>query len=129
MDNDVRLYEPLPPAVIETTRELYAAPLGDAYWPQLEARVLSRIAESAAGRWWVVVGGWARGGLATAAAAVIAAVVGLLLMHAHDQEVRTAYESATRVVPAESVAIPTSALSERDGPDTRGATFKDVISQ
>lgn len=129
MDNDIRLHEPLPENVVDATRALYTPPLGDDYWPQLEARVMARIADSAAGRWWVVVGGWANGGLATVAAALIAAVVGLLLMQAHDQEVRTAYESATRVTPAESIAVPSGALSELDGPDTRGATFSDVISQ
>ncbi len=129
VNDNLRLHESLPPAVVDTARALYAPPLGEAYWPQLEARVMSRIADSAAARWWVVVGGWAHGGLATAAAFVVAAVVGLLLMRAHDQEVRVAYESATQVAPAESVVVPTGALSERDGPDTRGATFRDVISQ
>ncbi len=128
MDNEIRFDEPLPSPVIDTARALYAPPGGDAYWAQLEARVMSRIADSTAGRWWVVVGGWARGGLAAAAAILVASAVGLLLMRAHAQEVRVAYESATQVVPAESVVVPTGALSERDGPDTRGATFSDVIS-
>lgn len=129
MDNDIRLDEQLPKPVIDTARALYAPPRGDAYWAQFEARVMSRIADSTAARWWVVVGGWARGSLAAAAAILVATAVGLLLMRAHAQEVRIAYESATQVVPAESVVVPTGALSERDGPDTRGATFRDVISQ
>lgn len=137
MDNDIsndisddfKFDEPLPLPVIDTARALYAPPDGDAYWAQLEARVMGRIADSAAGRWWIVVGGWARGGLAAAAAILVAAAVGLLMMRAHAQEVRVAYESATQVAPAESVVVPTGALSERDGPDTRGATFRDVISQ
>ncbi len=129
MDNESSIHEQLSPAVIETARVLYAPPGGEAYWTGLEARVLARIADSAAGRWWVVLGGWAHGGLAAAAALMIAALVGLLLVRAHDQEVRVAYESATQIVPAESVVVPTGALSERDGPETRGATFRDVISQ
>ncbi|MGI8508794.1 MAG: hypothetical protein ACR2MQ_05670 [Gemmatimonadaceae bacterium] len=129
ISNDIKFDEPLSAPVIDTARALYAPPSGDAYWAQLEARVMSRIAESAAGRWWVVVGGWAHGGLAAAAAILVAAAVGMLMMHVHSQEVRVAYESATQAVPAESVVVPTGALSERDGPDTRGATFRDVISQ
>lgn len=129
INNDINFDEPLPAPVIATARALYAPPDGDAYWAQLEARIMGRIADSAAGRWWVVVGGWAHGGIAAAAAILVAAAVGLLMMHAHAQEMRVAYESATQAVPAESVVVPTGALSERDGPDTRGATFRDVISQ
>jgi hypothetical protein len=128
-DNEIRLDEPLPDNVIEATRALYAPPASDAYWSGLEARIMARIADSTAGGWWVVVGGWARGGIAAIAAALVAAVVGLLLMQAHDREVRTAYESATRVAPSESIAVPSGALSELDGPASRGETFRDVISQ
>ncbi len=129
LNSSISIDEPLSPQILIATRALYAAPHGDAYWAQLEARVMSRISNSAAAGWWVVVGGWARGGLAAAAGLLIATVVGLLLMRAHNQEVRVAYESATQIAPAEPVAIPAGALSERDGPDARGATFRDVISQ
>lgn len=128
MDNEVRLDEPLPNRVIEATRTLYASPEGDAYWSGLESRIMARIGDSVAGRWWMVVGGWARGGLVAAAALLVAAVVGALMMRAHDQEMRMAYESATVPTVADSIAVPTGALSERDGPDTRSATFRDVIS-
>lgn len=128
-DNEMRLNEPLPAPVLEAVRAAYAPPAGEAYWSSLEARIMARIADSSTGRWWVVLGTWARGGLVAAAAVIIAAVVGLLMLHARDQELRTAYESATRPPVAESIAVPSGALSERDGPDTRGATFRDVISQ
>jgi hypothetical protein len=129
MSDELRLNDPLPAPVIEAGRALYAAPADDTYWASLEARIMARIADSAGARWWMVVGGWARSSLAVAAAAVVAAVVGLLLLHARNQELRTAYESATQPAVADSIAIPSGALSERDGPDTRGATFRDVISQ
>lgn len=92
---------------------------------------MARVADAAdvSARWWVVVGGWARSSLAVAAAALVAAIVGALLLHARNQELRTAYESATQPAVVDSIAIPSGALSERDGPDTRGATFRDVISQ
>lgn len=132
MSNEIKLDEPLSPAVIESARSLYAPPGGESYWHGLEARVLGRVAESAASAaagWWMVVGSWASAGLATAAAALIAAAVGLLLLQAHRQEVRLAYESAIQMSAADSLSVPTGALSERDGPDTRSATFRDVISQ
>lgn len=126
-DNELQLHTPLPAPVVDAMRRAYAPPDGDAYWATLEARIMARLADSAPARWWVVVGSWARGGL-VAAALIIAAVVSLLMAHARTQELRTAYESATRQ-PADTLAVPAGALSERDGPDTRGATFRDVISQ
>ncbi|MES2359566.1 MAG: hypothetical protein V4529_14625 [Gemmatimonadota bacterium] len=127
-DNQIRLDEPLPDKVIATVRDMYAPPDGDAYWSVLESRIMARIGDSAAGRWWMVVGSWARGGLVAAAAIIVAAVVGALLIQAHDRDLRTAYESATQPSITQQVTVPTGALSERDGPDTRGATFRDVIS-
>jgi hypothetical protein len=127
-DNQIRLDEPLPQDVIAAARDIYAPPSGDAYWSTLEYRIMARIGDSAAGRWWMVVGGWARSGLVAAAAIIVATVVGALLLQAHNQEMRTAYESATQPSITEQVSVPAGALSERDGPDTRGATFRDVIS-
>lgn len=127
-DNQIRLDEPLPDDVVASARSIYAAPSGDAYWSALEARIMARISDSTAARWWMVVGGWARSGLVAAAAIIVAAVVGALLLQARNQEMRTAYESATQPSITEEVSVPTGALSERDGPDTRGATFRDVIS-
>ncbi len=128
MDNEIKLDEPLAPETVTAMREMYAPPQGDGYWSSLEARVMSRVRESAATNWWLVLGTRARGGLVAAAAAIVAAVVGLLLIQAHNQEMRMAYESATRPPAAESIAVPSGALSELDGPDARGATFRDIIS-
>jgi adenine/guanine phosphoribosyltransferase-like PRPP-binding protein len=127
-DNQIRLDEPLPEDVIAATRDIYAPPAGGAYWSALETRIMARISDSTAGRWWMVVGGWARSGLVAAAAVIVATVVGALLVQAHNQEVRTAYESATQPSITETLTVPEGALSERDGPDTRDATFRDVIS-
>jgi hypothetical protein len=128
-DNQIKLDEPLPQKVNVAMGDLYAPPGGDAYWSALETRIMASIADSAAGRWWMVVGSWARSGLVAAAAIIVAAVVSALLVHAHDQEMRTAYESASQPSITQTLTIPTGALSERDGPDSRGATFRDVISQ
>ncbi|MEO6864002.1 MAG: hypothetical protein ABI229_00990 [Gemmatimonadaceae bacterium] len=127
-DNQIGLDEPLPEDVIAAARDIYAAPSGDVYWSALESRIMASISDSAAGRWWMVVGGWARGGLVAAAAIIVATVVGVLLIQAHNQEARTAYESATQPSITEQLSVPAGAFSERDGPDTRGATFRDVIS-
>ena len=127
-DNEIQFDEPLPDPVIAATRQLYAPPSGDAYWGALESRIMARISDAASGRWWMVVGSWARGSLVAAAAIIVAAVVGVLLLQARTQETRTAYETATQPTISEQISVPAGALSERDGPDTRGATFRDVIS-
>lgn len=128
-DDNPRLEPPLDPEQTEAIRALYAPPGGDGYWAVLESRIRDRIAAvSVTGDWWQVVGRWGRGGIIAAAAAIAAAVAGALLLHAHAAELRTAYESIAHPAPAESVAVPAGALSERDGPDRRGATFRDVIS-
>lgn len=127
-DDQLRLDEPLPKDVIAAGRDIYAPPGGGAYWGGLESRIMARIADSGAGRWWMIVGGWARGGLVAAAAIIVATVVGALLLQAHNQDVRTAYETAPQPTISETLTVPEGALSERDGPDTRDATFRDVIS-
>ena len=83
-DNQIRLDEPLPDDVVTAARSMYAAPSGDAYWSALEARIMARISDSTAARWWMVVGGWARSGLVAAAAIIVAAVVGALLLQARN---------------------------------------------
>lgn len=127
-DNQIQLNEPLPDDVLRAVRDMYAPPDGEAYWSALESRIMARIGEAAAGRWWMVVGGWARSGLVAAAAIIVATVVGMLLLQARTQETRTAFEAATQPTITEQISVPAGALSERDGPDTRGATFRDVIS-
>jgi hypothetical protein len=127
-DNQIQLDEKLPEDVVEAGRAIYAPPGGAAYWSMLESRIMARISESSAGRWWMIVGGWARSGLVAAAAIIVAAVVSALLVQAHNQEVRTAYESASQPSVTETLTVPEGALSELDGPEARGATFRDVIS-
>jgi hypothetical protein len=61
--------------VREKLGELYAAPTDPAYWSELQVRVLSRIADSDPGLWWVFLGRWARAGIVAAALALMAAGV------------------------------------------------------
>jgi hypothetical protein len=138
MDNEVKLDHPLPDDVIGAARELYAAPASDAYWAGLHSQVMARVAENAgSGRvpsgvvaiggreWWQVVTGWSRIGLAAAAAVLIA--LGALLLRSHNQEIRSAAAPAVKPAPVESL-VPSGALGEREGSDSRDATFRDVIA-
>lgn len=118
---------PLPEPVLDAARRIYAAPADPGYWTSLEAKVMARLsaASAAPARWWQVLSGWTQGGII--AAAVALAMVGALLLHAHREDMQTAYDAILHPAPAESLAVPSGVLSD-DG-DARGETFRDVISR
>ena len=106
----------------EVTRDLramYAAPVGEQYWNDLEARILARIAEVDLG-WWAELDRWARPALLAAAVLVLAASVAMF--RARQAETRTAYENilTPSPVPVETVIRPTL---EGD----REASLRDVV--
>ena len=102
-------------------RELYAAPTDDAYWDQLESRVMARIAHVDWG-WWAELGQWARPALVAAALLIITA--GLALVHARQDDTQVAYENilTPTPVPAETAVRP-MLLSDRD------ATLRFVLAR
>jgi len=118
---------PLPQPVLDAARTIYAAPADPSYWATLEAKVMARLStvSAAPARWWQVLSGWTQGGIV--AATVALAIAGALLLHAHREDMQTAYDAILRPAPAESLAVPSGLLSD-DG-DTRGETFRDVISR
>lgn len=126
-ENELKFDNPLPDRVINATRTLYAPPGGEAYWATLEAKVMARITTAAPIRWWQVLGGWARGGI-VAAAAILVIVSMVLARETNRHEVWTAYEEVVHPI-AEPLPIPSGVLSEWDGLEARGETFRDVISR
>ncbi|MEX2178993.1 MAG: hypothetical protein WD801_09805 [Gemmatimonadaceae bacterium] len=73
-------------------RELYAPPADGAYWRGLEARILSRLTESAGTTvWWDELDRWMRPALLAAAVALMA--VGIALFRARQMEHDVAYEA------------------------------------
>jgi len=64
-------------------RSLYAAPAGDAYWNELESRIMARVADVELG-WWTELDRWARP--AIAAAAVLLFAAGAAMFRAHQAE-------------------------------------------
>jgi hypothetical protein len=64
-------------------RSLYAAPAGDAYWNELESRIMARVADVELG-WWTELDRWARP--AIAAAAVLLFAAGAAMFRAHQSE-------------------------------------------
>lgn len=100
-------------------RALYAAPVGEPYWNELEARIMGRISEVDLG-WWAELDRWARPALLAAAILVLAA--GIAMFRARQVETETAYEHilTPTPVPIETVVRPTL---EGD----REASLRDVV--
>jgi hypothetical protein len=100
-------------------RALYAAPVGEPYWNELEARIMHSIAEVDLG-WWAELDRWARPALIAAAVLVFAA--SLAMFRAHQVETQNAYENilTPSPVPVETVIRPTLE-SERE------ASLRDVV--
>jgi hypothetical protein len=100
-------------------RALYAAPAGELYWNDLEARIMGRITEVDLG-WWAELDRWARPALVAAAILVLAA--GVAMFRARQVETQTAYENifTPSPVPVETVIRPTL---EGD----REASLRDVV--
>jgi hypothetical protein len=105
--------------VARTLRAMYAAPVNEQYWNDLEARIVARIAEVDLG-WWAELDRWARPALLAAAVLVLAA--GVAMFRARQVETQTAYESilTPSPVPVETVIRPTL---EGD----REASLRDVV--
>ena len=105
--------------ITEGLRALHAAPAGDAYWNDLEARIMSRVIEVDLG-WWGELDRWARPAMLVAALLILAA--GAAMFRAHQVETEVAYENllTPSPVPVEAVIRPTLE-GERD------ATLRDVF--
>jgi hypothetical protein len=99
--------------VREKLGELYAAPADPGYWSELQVRILSRIADSDPGLWWVFLGRWARVGIVAAALALI--VAGIASVATERAENQLAYQRVlmptTPVTTLERVSA-TAGLSE-----------------
>lgn len=78
-------------------RRLYAAPTADAYWSELESRIMARVADVELG-WWVELDRWVRPALAAAAVLILAA--GVAMFRARQETDAIAYESLLTPTPA-----------------------------
>lgn len=105
--------------VVRGLRAMYAAPIGEPFWNELEARIMGRIAEVDLG-WWAELDRWARPALIAAAVLMLAA--GVAMFRAHQVETEAAYENilTPSPVPVETVIRPTLE-GERE------ASLRDVV--
>ena len=127
MGKEIPFDQPLPPAIVDAMRELYAMPSDESYWAGLEARIMARVTSTPAVSWWQVLDRWVHVELVAAAAVLL--VAGGLMMRANAAELRVAYDDAIAPAISETFSIPAGALGDRSGSDLQGAIFSDVISQ
>src|SRR5438552_15280774 len=76
--------------LVRGLRSWFAPPGGDAYWNELESRIMSRVADVELG-WWSELDRWVRPALAAAAVLVLAAGVAMFRAEADDSQI--AYEN------------------------------------
>lgn len=76
--------------VVRGLRSLYAAPIGDAYWNELEARIMARVADVELG-WWTELDRWVRPAITAAAVLLLAA--GVAMFRARQAETDIAIDS------------------------------------
>src|ERR1043165_2063061 len=74
--SDLRLFQNDDDEGVRGLRSLYAAPAGDAYWNELEARIMARVADVEL-EWWSELDRWVRPALAAAAVLILAAGVAM----------------------------------------------------
>jgi hypothetical protein len=98
--------------VVRGLRSLYSAPSGDAYWNELESRIMARVADVELG-WWTELDRWIRP--AVAAAAVLLLAAGVAMFRAHQTEAELAVDNmlSSPSVPV-STAIRPSLDNDRD---------------
>jgi hypothetical protein len=102
--------------VVRGLRSLYTAPSGDAYWNELEARIMARVADVELG-WWTELDRWVRPALAAAAVLLLAA--GVAMFRAHQAEADIAADSMLS-----SPAVPVSTAIRPALQDDREARIR-----
>ena len=92
-------------AVVGGLRSLYAAPAGDAYWNELEARIMARVADVELGGW-TEHDRWVRPAIAAAAVLLLAAGVAMFRAHEAEQEIAADSMLSSPAVPVSSAVRP-----------------------
>ena len=110
--SDIRLYSTDDDEVVRGLRSLYAAPTGDAYWNELEARIMGRVADVEWG-WWTELDRWVRPALAAAAVLLLAAGAAMFRARQAENEIAVENMLSAPAVPV-STAIRPGLQDDRD---------------
>jgi hypothetical protein len=100
--SDIRLFTNDDDEVVSGLRALYAAPSGDAYWNELESRIMARVSDVELG-WWTELDRWVRPAIAAAAVLLLAA--GAAMVRARQAEADLA---ADNMLSSPSVPVSTT---------------------
>lgn len=115
--SDIRLHsDDSDDDVVRGLRSLYAAPAGDAYWNELEARIMARVADVELG-WWTELDRWVRPAIGAAAILLVAA--GIAMFRARQAEADIAADSMLS-----SPAVPVSTAIRPALQDDREARIR-----
>ena len=114
MTDHLRLHPEGDDDITRGLRQIYAAPGGDVYWRDLEARILSRLASPPSIAWWDELDRWMRPALAAAAVVLLAA--GVALFRAYQADQADTYEAmlTPTTLPVETAVRP-MLQGQRDG--------------
>jgi hypothetical protein len=106
MSDHLKLHDEGDAEVTRGLRQIYAAPTGDIYWRDLQARILSRLTEPATIAWWDELDRWARPALVAAAILLIA--TGVVMVRSIQAERELAYEDmlTPTALPVETAVRP-----------------------
>ena len=109
---DFRVFSNDDDEVVRGLRSLYAAPAGDAYWNELEARIMARVADVELG-WWTELDRWVRPALLAAAALLLTAGVAMFRAHQDESDLAVDTMLGSPSVPV-STAIRPALDNDRD---------------
>lgn len=109
---DIRSFDENDEEVVRGLRSLYAAPSGDAYWNELEARIMSRVSDVEL-TWISELDRWVRPALAAAAMLLLAAGVAMFRAKQLEDQIAIDNMLSAPSVPM-STAIRPSLDNDRD---------------
>jgi hypothetical protein len=110
--SDIRLFSNDDDEMVRGLRSLYAAPSGDAYWNELESRIMGRVADVELG-WWTELDRWVRPAMAAAAVLLLAAGAAMFRARQAENEIAVDNMLSAPAVPV-STAIRPGLQDDRD---------------
>ena len=104
--SDIRLFSHDDDEVVRGLRSLYAAPGGDAYWNELQSRIMARVSDVELD-WWTELDRWIRPALAAAAVLLVAASAAMFYARQTEADIAVDTMLSAPVVPASTAIRPT----------------------
>jgi hypothetical protein len=109
---DLRLFSHDDDEVVRGLRSLYAAPAGDAYWNELQSRIMARVSDVEL-EWWTELDRWIRPAIAAAAVLLIAASAAMFYARQTEADIAVDTMLSAPVAPV-STAIRPSLQDDRE---------------